>query len=228
MREDDCTKHALWKPCIDPVMRWRKCDSCGHVFVEGHFTPEAAAEIFAGTQECQQVGYLIEDQRAECGRLLSWVGATGSLLDVGFGSGSLMFTADEMGWNAAGIDIRRENVDAMRQLGYEAYQCEIGDVSANVDMVTMLDVLEHMPDPRAALQQARGLASSLLVSCPNMGSMAAMALTATDENPYWAEIEHYHNFDRKRLYALLEECGWSPLRYRVSERYRLGMEVLCT
>jgi hypothetical protein len=32
-------------------------------------------------------------------------------------------------------------------------------------------------------------------------------LHANKVNPYWAEIEHYHNCSRKRLYAFLQEHG---------------------
>ena len=45
-------------------------------------------------------------------------------------------------------------------------------------------------------------------------------------NPYWAEIEHCHNFSRSRLYALLREMGFEPVRYGISERYRACMEVI--
>lgn len=39
-------------------------------------------------------------------------------------------------------------------------------------------------------------------------------------------LEHCHNFGRSRLWALLEECGFKPAEYGVSERYRACMEVL--
>jgi hypothetical protein len=45
-------------------------------------------------------------------------------------------------------------------------------------------------------------------------------------NPYLAEIEHYHNFSRERLYALLGETGFEPAWYGVSERYVCGMAVI--
>lgn len=228
LRDEPCAEKAMWKPCIDEVMRWRRCKDCGHVFAEGHFTPEAAADIFADAVDCQRVGFNIEDQRLISGALLDWVGGTGTLLDVGFGSGSLMFTADEMGWHVAGIDLRAENVDAMQKLGYDARQCELESVADEFDLICMLDVLEHMPDPKAALKHARKIGTGLLLSLPNMGSLCARYLTGSGENPYWREIEHYHNFTRERLYALLRECGWEPMRCRISERYRLGLEVLCT
>jgi hypothetical protein len=61
-----------------------------------------------------------------------------------------------------------------------------------------------------------------------MESMVWRAMDASDANPYWGEIEHYHNFSRSRLYALLEEQGFTPLQYAVSERYRGCMEVIAT
>ncbi|MGB8899283.1 MAG: hypothetical protein WCC90_08670 [Methylocella sp.] len=51
-------------------------------------------------------------------------------------------------------------------------------------------------------------------------------LHANGVNPYWGEIEHYHNFSRKRPYALLEEHGFRPVEYHVTERYRVCVEVI--
>ena len=51
-------------------------------------------------------------------------------------------------------------------------------------------------------------------------------LDAAKVNPYWGELEHYHNFSRARLYALLKECGFEPIHYTISERYRVCMEVI--
>jgi protein O-GlcNAc transferase len=45
-------------------------------------------------------------------------------------------------------------------------------------------------------------------------------------NPHWGEIEHYHNFSRKRLFALLEEHGFKPAEYHISDRDRVRMEVI--
>jgi protein O-GlcNAc transferase len=60
---------------------------------------------------------------------------------------------------------------------------------------------------------------------PNMENVWRL-LHANKVNPYWEEIEHYHNFSRKRLYALLQEHGFAPVEYHVSERYRVCMEVI--
>lgn len=90
-------------------------------------------------------------------------------------------------------------------------------------------MLEHMPFLKDGLRAANRLLRTggvLLVSMPNSESFVWQAMTEQNENPYWGELEHHHNFSRTRLYALLEECGFGVARYGVSERYRVCMEVV--
>ena len=94
----------------------------------------------------------------------------------------------------------------------------------------MADVLEHMPFPKAGLAAAHRLLRQggvLFLSMPNMENMVWRLLHANKVNPYWGEIEHYHNFSRKRLYAPSARARISaPVEYHVSERYRVCMEVI--
>ncbi|MEQ9448911.1 MAG: class I SAM-dependent methyltransferase, partial [Rhodospirillaceae bacterium] len=155
----------------------------------------------------------------------------GVWLDVGFGNGSLLFVAEEWGYDAVGIDLRAENVAGLQALGLEAHRCELAELDHDerYSVMSMADVLEHMPYPKAALEAARRLLNPgglLLISLPNAGTMPWHMLTKAGANPYMGEIEHYHNFSRKRLTALLSETGFDPVKYAVSERYRLGMEVI--
>ena len=45
-------------------------------------------------------------------------------------------------------------------------------------------------------------------------------------NPYWGELEHYHNFSRDRLFALLDDSGFAVVDYDVSVRYYSCMEII--
>lgn len=86
-----------------------------------------------------------------------------------------------------------------------------------------------MPYPKDGLRAAHRLLGEngvLFASMPNTQSMAWRALNESNANPYWGEIEHYHNFGRDRLYELLRESGFEPVRYGISERYRACMEVI--
>ena len=51
-------------------------------------------------------------------------------------------------------------------------------------------------------------------------------MTEQNVNPYLGELEHYHNFSRTRLVSLLDVYGFDVVRYGISERYRVCMEIV--
>ena len=97
-------------------------------------------------------------------------------------------------------------------------------------MVSLADVLEHMPYPklRARGGQAAAQAGRCVVPVDAELRLPALAQARCRGTgcPYWSELEHFHNFGRARLYALLAEMGFTPLRYGVSLRYVVGMEII--
>jgi SAM-dependent methyltransferase len=230
----DVSGHPLYHPSLERIVQWKRCTSCGHVFTEGYFSDEALQLIFSRTHENQQAGFDLEQQRYLSARIVEKVlpyASSGTWLDVGFGNGSLLFTVQEYGFTPLGLDLRAENVKAMTAFGIEAHCRDLADLSMDgaCAVISMADVLEHAPYPKKVLEAARRLLSDqgvLFVSLPNMESMAWKAMDRQRANPYWAEIEHFHNFGRSRLYALLAEMGFAPVRYGISERYRAGMEVI--
>ena len=233
-RTADCSWHSLYQESLPAAMKWMQCAACAHVFTEGYFTKEACDLIFNKTNENQQLGFDIERQRSVSARMVEKILPYidhGVWLDVGFGNGSLLFTAHEYGFRPIGIDLRQSNVDALNSLGIPSYCTDIFKLSLeqNCSVISMADVLEHMPYPMDGLRAAHRLLADhgiLLISLPNMESMLWRYLDDRKANPYWGEIEHYHNFTRTRLYQLLGETGFEPVRYGVSERYRVCMEVI--
>jgi SAM-dependent methyltransferase len=234
LRTADCSKHPLYRPGVPPTMTWLRCEDCAHVFTDGYFSADVLANIFEHTHENQGPGSAFEQQRMVSARMVEGVARyikSGFWLDVGFGNGSLLFTAEEWGFTPVGLDLRPSSVEAMKKLGIEAYCLDIAalDEPEHFSVVSMADVLEHMPFPKDGLAAARRLLRPegiLLVSMPNYDCMAWRLLDSINANPYWGELEHYHNFSRARLYALMRDFGFEPICYRVSERYRVCMEVI--
>lgn len=232
----DCSLHPSYKPPLPRTIRWLRCAGCGHIHVDGYFSPAALEVLFSSSNEHQTPGSAFETQRVVSAAMVEKVCARqrrqgGRWLDVGFGNGALITTAAEFGFRALGLDLRAANVEMMREFGLEAYAVPFESFQAEVplDVISMADVLEHMPFPKSALRHARDLLVAdglLLVSMPNADSFLWQILTRQNANPYWMEIEHYHNFGRRRLYALLRECGFEPVQFGVSVRYRACMEVL--
>lgn len=230
----NCSKHPLYHSSLSAVMRWKKCTNCSHIFIEGYYTDDACRLIFSKTNENQQVGFDVERQRITSSHMVEKVlpyATEGTWLDVGFGNGSLLFTVQEYGFVPIGVDLRLDSVNKMSALGIESYCKDITELSLNSEcsVISMADVLEHIPYPKNALRAAYRLLSDdgvLFISMPNIESIVWKVLDQTNQNPYWGEMEHYHNFSRSRLYGLLREVGFDPVRYGISLRYRACMEVI--
>jgi len=239
----DCRGHSAWREGLPPTLTWLRCEACGHVFTRDYFTPAGQALLFGTAHDGQILSqdlvalemarFRWEPAVQQAIRLLPWAfeeHTAPSWLDVGFGNGTLLLTAAELGFHATGIDTRASAVEAMRIQGIEAM---VGDFLAlrsdrSFDVVSFADVIEHMAFPHLALARAAefvrpgGLA---FVSFPNMDSPLWRAMDARNSNVYWPEIEHHHNFSRRSAFALLRAHGFQVCHFGLSQRYLAGMEI---
>lgn len=230
----DCSACTRYQPPLSNTIKWNRCIDCNHVFTEGYYSEEALNIVFQNTLDNQKVGANLEQNRALSARMIDKVlpyQDSGLWLDVGFGNGSLLFTAEEYGFDTVGLDLREDTVNTMKKLRFECYKEDVCNFSYDkkISVVSMADVLEHTPFPKKCLIAAKNLLKEdgvIFLSMPNCDSFIWKAFTQKNMNPYWGEMEHYHNFGRKRLFSLLEETGFEVLRYGISERYRMCMEVI--
>ena len=230
----DCSKQRLYNPIIPTKMQWMNCEDCHHQFIDGHFTDEALEVIFSKQPKEQVVGFEVEQQRVVSARIIEKVipfKSNGIWMDVGFGNGSLLFTADEYGFEPIGVDLRKDGVLTLQNLGIQAY-CDLVqniEFEKSISVVSMMDVLEHIPFPKdvlISLHSKMDKDGCLLISCPNSESWIWKFMASQNVNPYFNTIEHYHNFSKTRLVSLLNECGFNIKKYGISERYRSGMEII--
>jgi ubiquinone/menaquinone biosynthesis C-methylase UbiE len=234
LKMGNCANHPLYNAALSPYIQWKKCQACHHIFTAGYYTEAACALIFSKTNETQSVGYGMEQNRVISSRMVEKVlpyAAEGIWLDVGFGNASLLLTAQEYGFTPVGLDVRKTNVDQLKSLGIAAYSADLTQVELPQPcaVISMADVLEHIPYPQTALAAASRLlqtGGALLISMPNTENALWQAMDNQNLNPYWGEMEHFHNFSRTGLYALLRSHGFEPVRYGISERYRVCMEVV--
>ena len=139
-------------------MQWINCNASGHQFVDGYFSSESLSLIFSKTNENQKVGYQIEKQRTVSSKIIEKVLSyqlEGNWLDIGFGNGNLLFTAQEYGFNPVGVDLRKANVEFLKQIGIEAYCEHVENINfeKNFSVISMMDVLEHIPYPKVVLKK---------------------------------------------------------------------------
>lgn len=158
----------------------------------------------------------------------------GRLLDVGCGPGFLLETARERGWNAVGVDPSPFSVEAARRNGFEAHQGMLEDLAlepSSFDAVALLQVVEHLTDPRPLLRACRSLlrpGGALLVATPNPRSL--LARVKRERFNYWIPPMHCAWYTPDALDRLLRSCGFAPVREETwSARTRTlhdGLDVL--
>ena len=235
-RLSGCAHHPLYKSSLPGTIRWLRCATCEHVFTDGYWSQRALDTIFLTANEHQLPGNDPHGSRAIAARMVEKVvrhlnGPEERWLDIGFGNGALLGAAEEYGFSVVGLDLRSKAVELMQQDGVDARVMEFTayQPEASLQVISMADVLEHMAFPIPALLHAHRLLAPnglLFVSMPNSDCYAWRMLNRLNSNPYWGELEHYHNFGRKRLHALLRQQGFEPINYGISERYYLCMEVI--
>ena len=127
-----------------------------------------------------------------------------SLLDVGSGRGAFLWPLldrfPDLPVTAIDTDPKRiADIQAVVAGGVKTLAGRVADVTdmdfddGAFDVVTLLEVLEHVPQPERALSEAVRLARRfIVVSVPSHA----------DDNP-----EHIHLFSRDRLASLLREAG---------------------
>jgi SAM-dependent methyltransferase len=81
-------------------------------------------------------------------------------LDVGCGAGVLVRSAAAAGWEIMGTEVAPVPANALRADGFEVLIGELKDLELPpraFDVVTMIEVLEHVPDPGKLLSKATEL-----------------------------------------------------------------------
>jgi SAM-dependent methyltransferase len=95
-------------------------------------------------------------------------------LDIGCGPGGLLEEARRHGWKARGLELSRWAVDKGRDKGLEIVEGTLEEArfpSAIFDVISMFDVLEHLPRPRNTLAEVRRIlrpGGVLVVETPNI------------------------------------------------------------
>jgi len=143
------------------------------------------------------------------------------LLDVGAGSGILVEQANRLGWEAEGVEPSAWLANRARERGIAVHTGTLPHPGPTppYDVVTLVDVIEHVTDPRGLLGEVRKLlrpGGLLLVVTPDVTSVAARAL-----GPRWwhYRIAHVGYFGPTTLHTLLSGSGfvlesrWRPAWY---------------
>jgi 2-polyprenyl-3-methyl-5-hydroxy-6-metoxy-1,4-benzoquinol methylase len=206
--------HAL----MDQVVQ---CRTCALVFVNPRPDPQLIVAGYSDAEDrtfVEQNGDRIRTFRRTIGRVLRGMGKNSGagmrLLDVGCAGGAFLVAAREAGFEVAGVEPSRWMAD----FGRKSYGLDIIDgilrpetfAPGTFDVVTLWDVIEHVPDPHELLGLIHRLLKPegwLVVNYPDIGSLAARTLGR--RWPFWLSV-HLLYYTRPTMRQQLMRAGFAP------------------
>ena len=213
-----------------------RCPSCGFAWIAqglartstGESIYESDQPIFATERDYYLDESAVEAARAKRDWVARFVPAGGALLDVGANYGHFLHQAQDR-FDAVGIEPSATIVAWGREhLGVRLEQGSIETDNlafiGHFDAITLFDVIEHLPDPRAALARCRRYlkpGGRLFITTPDTGALAARLLGT---HWYYIDVvEHISLFSAANLTRLLGESGFRVIDRRTFGRtYRLS------
>lgn len=215
-----------------------QCAGCGLVFVGAQPDEKELYALYGETyfhnDQSGEVGYTnyAADEaniRQTAHRRLKFVerftGKPGRMLDVGCALGFIMDVARQRGWQVEGLDVSTFAVDYVRQrFGHTVYNGTLTEVALPAgayDLVTMYDVIEHVPDPLANMRAIAALLKPggiYELATPDVASLPAR-LTGKRWIGYKMSEEHVYYFSVDTLRRMLDAAGFDIVHVRHIGKY---------
>jgi SAM-dependent methyltransferase len=217
---------------------YRQCQKCKLVWTEeglvfndqGENVYEAQTPVFM--QDGNASYYLDETNLLSARKKFRWLQtylpAGSRIADIGANYGHFLKECGNY-YAMTGIELSPVAVEWSRK--HFAVNNNVGSVydlaralPEKVDGVTFWDVIEHIPDPKLAIQQIHQILNpggSLFVSTPDAGSWVAKIMGVHWH--YLDPVQHIVLFNRQNLTALLIDCGFEIKQTKTcGHYYRVG------
>lgn len=149
--------------------------------------------------------------------------APANLIDIGSGRGTFLWPLLDSFPDLSVIAIDKKpqrvlDIDAVRRGGYENLSSALADATSlcfeesSADIVTMLEVMEHLASPeKAALEAVRVARCFVIASVPSK----------EDDNP-----EHIHIFDKAKLEEMFLSAGARRVKFEYVLNHIIAIAAL--
>ncbi len=213
-----CTSSAYGE--CGPIVR---CNACGFMYqnpqpdpgwilsayqdvVDTRYDDEREGRLHTFRRELEQIGRLTQP---------------GRLLDIGSHIGVFVEVARDMGWQADGVEPSRWAADLACSRGLSVTCGTLDDLDAppaSYDLITLWDVIEHLPDPATELRRLHALLRpGGLLAVSTMDVDAPVARLLGRHWPWYMQM-HLFYFSRRTLTQLVERAGYEMVEVRRHRR----------
>jgi len=192
-----------------------KCDECGMISVNPHYTEEGLDKFYSSYYENRSV----DNELSELRKIMyaedrDWIHKfinKGKVLDIGCSDGSFLNFFDENLWDRHGIDLTDDALKIAKERGIETHQGKIWDtdVGDGYDLVMMRGVIEHFRDPALALKKCSEILKPggvLFITATPAGNSFAFNVYR-HKWKLFTPYEHIHFFTVDLLSKLLDDMN---------------------
>lgn len=203
---------------VDQLVRCKQCDLQyltprlkQDVVIEGY--SEGTDEMFISQAEGRERTFDRSLDYIE--RLMP---SRGRILDVGTAGGSFLGVAAKRGWDVAGCEPNRWLAEwGSQHYGIDIQPGTIFDMELDhkfFDVVTLWDVLEHTPDPKAVLDECRRVLKPgglLVVNYPDINAFISRLM-----GKKWVFLlsVHLYYFTVETIQAILDKAGFKMTKHK--------------
>lgn len=192
-----------------------RCQDCGHIFANPCPPPGAVAQLYRQIKDPayeEEAMGRAQNFKPILNQLERFFPQKGILLDVGAATGIFLALARDRGWKVSGIEPSLWAVDVAAKkynLHLIPNSFEEAELPANhFQVISMIDFIEHIPQPLEAVRKAARLLQSngvLVIVTPNIESLAARVAG----KKWWHfRPAHLAFFTDSSLKELLERSGF--------------------
>ncbi len=214
-----------------------RCDSCGLRYVNPQPSLQELEQLYADFDQGNQWRIGEEPFNRKVRNVILRYKQTGSAMDVGSGSGNFLRCLRQAGFEVFGVEPSLSgSAYARSEHGVETFHGTVEGFAASgttreFDVVSLLNVLEHLKDPAAILSLLRPRIRSggiLVIVVPDARLHALVGETRKRfgfGDPFWMETPrkplvgfdpplHLCSFEPKTLSKLISRCGFEPVYLR--------------
>lgn len=212
-------KGYLLLRCLNCGMVWDPytSENLESVYVENYFVNENPKGGYANYFEGMNINKKTFFERIK--RINSKVVTKGKMLDVGSALGDSLIEAKKLGWkDVYGVELSEFAAKKAEKRGLDVKNGTLMEAkypSDHFDVVTIQDVIEHMPDPITEMKEVKRILKPngiVFIVTPDIGGFWQKIL-----GPSWYHYkpgEHIMYFSQKTLFKMLNDRGFRNIETR--------------
>jgi SAM-dependent methyltransferase len=214
-----------------------RCVSCGLRYVNPQPSLKELEQLYAAFDQGNQWRFGEEGFNRGVRKVVLRFKKDGLAMDLGSGSGNFLRGLREVGFDVFGVEpsltgsTYARSVHGVKTFNGTVEEYLAGGATRNFDVVTLLNVLEHLKDPASILGLLRPRLRSagiLVIVVPDARLHALVGETRHRfgfEDPFWMESErkplvgfdpplHLCSFEPRTISQLVKSCGFEPVYLR--------------